>query len=133
MVDKSAYARMSVQPVRDVLAPLMRAGEVATCGVVEFEMLYSARGARDLAALRSEMALALDSVPMMQADFDRAIEVMESLAERSQHRSAKLPDLLIAAAAEREGLIVLHYDEDFDRIAAVTGQVMQWVAPRGSV
>jgi predicted nucleic acid-binding protein len=40
---------------------------------------------------------------------------------------------LIAAAAERAEVPVLHYDEDFDRIAAVTGQATRWIAPRGSL
>lgn len=44
-----------------------------------------------------------------------------------------VPDLLIAAAAEARGLTVLHYDADFDRIAAITGQPCQWVVPAGSV
>jgi predicted nucleic acid-binding protein len=44
-----------------------------------------------------------------------------------------VPDLLVAAAAEGEGLIVLHYDADFDRIAAVTGQRSEWVVPAGSI
>ena len=44
-----------------------------------------------------------------------------------------MPDLLIAAVAERAGLSVLYYDEDFDRIAAVTGQPTEWVVPRGSL
>lgn len=42
-------------------------------------------------------------------------------------------DLLVAAAAEAAGVTVLHYDEDFDRIAAVTGQATEWSAPRGSL
>jgi predicted nucleic acid-binding protein len=33
-----------------------------------------------------------------------------------------VPDVLIAAIAERAGLIVLHQDKDFDLIAEVTGQ-----------
>ncbi|MGI8813882.1 MAG: PIN domain-containing protein [Pseudonocardia sp.] len=45
----------------------------------------------------------------------------------------KIPDLLIAAAAEAAGATVWHYDEDFDRIAEITGQPTAWVAPRGSV
>lgn len=45
----------------------------------------------------------------------------------------KVPDLLIAAAAESLGLTVLHYDADFDRIAAVTGQSCEWVVPAGTV
>jgi len=42
-------------------------------------------------------------------------------------------DLLIAAAAEHYGASVLHYDADFDHIAAITGQQVDWIAPRGSV
>lgn len=48
-------------------------------------------------------------------------------------RGPKIPDLLIAAAAEGSNLVVLHYDSDFDRIAAVTGQRCQWVVAAGSV
>lgn len=48
-------------------------------------------------------------------------------------RGRKIPDLLIAAAAEGSNLVVLHYDSDFDRIAAVTGQHCQWVVAAGSV
>jgi hypothetical protein len=44
-----------------------------------------------------------------------------------------VPDLLIAAAAEADSLTVLHYDADFDRIAAVTGQRSEWVVPAGSI
>jgi len=55
------------------------------------------------------------------------------LAAHGQHRAAGIPDLLIAAVAERAGLTIIHYDEDFDRIAGVTGQPVQWVAPPGSL
>jgi len=41
--------------------------------------------------------------------------------------------MLVAAAAETAGVTVLHYDEDFDTIAAVTGQATRWIAPRGSL
>jgi predicted nucleic acid-binding protein len=44
-----------------------------------------------------------------------------------------LPDLLIAAVAERERVTVLHYDGGYDRIAQVTGQPVRWVVPRGTV
>lgn len=54
---------------------------------------------------------------------------MWSWPKFGQHRGAGLPDLLIAALAERAGLPVVHYDADFDQIAAVTGQPMQWVVP----
>jgi len=49
------------------------------------------------------------------------------------HRRVKHFDLLIAAAAESARLTLLHYDADFDTIAAVTGQPIRWIAPRGSL
>ena len=63
----------------------------------------------------------------------RAREIQALMATRSQHRAAGVMDLLTAAAAEHYGASVLHYDADFDQIAAVTGQSVDWVAPRGSV
>ena len=62
----------------------------------------------------------------------RARQVQRMLASRSQH-GRKVPDLLVAAAAEDAGLVVLHYDSDFDRIAAVTGQKCEWVIAPGSI
>ena len=56
----------------------------------------------------------------------RAQQVQRLLAAKHQ-RGRKIPDLLIAAAAEANGLAVLHYDADFDRIASVTGQPCEWI------
>ncbi|MGH2444085.1 MAG: PIN domain-containing protein, partial [Chloroflexota bacterium] len=95
--------------------------------------LYSARSAAHLTGLRQELALALESIAMQESDFERAADVLGALADRGQSRAARLPDLLLAAVAERAGLTILHYDEDFDRIAAVTDQAAQWVVPRGSI
>ena len=133
LVDKSALTRRATRPeVRETLEPLLLSGQVATCGIVDLELLYSARSPGSYAAL----ADALRGMPralMEEATFDRALEVQAELAARSQHRAVPLPDLLIAACAEVAQLTVLHYDADFDRIAAVTGQPAQWVVPRGSV
>ena len=56
---------------------------------------------------------------------DRAVEVQVALAERSQHRAASIPDLLIAATAQLAQLTVLHLDNDFELIADVTGQSVE--------
>lgn len=133
IADKSALARLRHSPVSAFLSPLILAGEVATCGVIELEVLYSARSYEDLVHTRATRTRAFPLVPMTQGDFDRAIQVMEALAHRGQHRAAGLPDLLIAAVAERERLTLVHYDADFDLVAAVTGQPMQWVVPRSSI
>jgi predicted nucleic acid-binding protein len=62
----------------------------------------------------------------------RARQVQRMLAAISQ-RGRKVPDLLVAAAAEEAGYTVLHYDADFDLIASVTGQPCQWVVQPGTV
>jgi predicted nucleic acid-binding protein len=44
-----------------------------------------------------------------------------------------IPDLIVAAIAEVSGLSVLHYHGDFELIATITGQMTEWIVPRGSV
>jgi len=133
LADKSALTRRESRPeVRQLLEPLLVAGEIASCGIVDLELLYSAR---DRATYRAA-AQALRGMPRVAVDnvsVERALKVQAMLAERSQHRAVPLPDLLVAACAEHAGLAVLHYDADFDRIAKLTGQRTQWVVPRGSV
>lgn len=132
LADTSAVSRMRSPAVDARLAPLLESAAVATCAVVELEVLYSTRNAAELQATK-ERRRALPLVPMLQTDFDRAAEVMGALAARGQHRSVGIPDLLIAAAAERAGVTLVHYDSDFDAIASVTRQPTEWVVPRGSV
>ena len=132
IADTSAISRMRSEAVSERLAPILRSGQVATCSVVELEVLYSAQNAKDLRETR-ERRKSLPLVEMDQLDFDRAADVMEELARRGQHRSVGLPDLLVAACAERTGLTLIHYDSDFDAIASVTSQATEWVVPRGSV
>jgi len=132
LIDKSALARMSDPQVQTQLVPILEAGEAATCAVIDLEVLYSTRNASDHTRARRRRSLAYRRVELTEAMFQRAIEVQGLLAIRGQHRGP-IPDLIIAAAAEYAGLVLLHYDADFDRIAAVTGQAMEWVVPRGSV
>ena len=46
-------------------------------------------------------------------------------ADRGQHRAPSIPDLLIAATAEKAGLTVLAVDKAFDLIAEITGQPVE--------
>lgn len=109
-------------------------GEVATCDMVRLELLHSSRSVGEFAALRQDLT-ALPDCPIGKPQWDRALEVYQRLAEQGglHHRAVKHADLLIASAAEAFGVAVLHYDEDFDRIAAITGQTVRWLAPRGSL
>ena len=109
-------------------------GEIATCDMVRLELLYSAQSAREFKALSGDLQ-ALSDCPIGKEQWSRALEVYEKLAEKGglHHRAVKHPDLLIAAAAEAAGIGVVHYDEDYDLIAQITGQQVRWLAPRGSL
>ena len=109
-------------------------GQVASCDMVRLELLYSTRNATEFVNLRTELDALPDS-PIGIDQWQRALDVYEQLARQGglHHRSVRHPDLLIAAAAEAAGIPVLHYDQDYDRIAAVTGQEVRWLAPRGSL
>ena len=131
LADTSALARMSLPAVARRLGPMIADGLVATCAIVDLEVLFSARGPADYEAIWEERR-ALEDVPITPGVMWRALGVQRALSAGGRHR-LPIPDLMVAAAAESAGLAVLHYDADYERIAAVTGQAQQWVAPRGTV
>jgi hypothetical protein len=133
LADKSALTRRDTRPeVRKVLEPLLLSGDVATCGIVDLELLYSSTSPIVYTALAAALR-GMPRVTVEEADVERALEVQAMLARRSQHRAVSLPDLLVAACAEKAELTVLHYDADYERIAKLTGQQVRWIVPRGSV
>lgn len=132
LIDKSALARMPLEPVRRRLVPIIEAGEAATCAIIDLEVLYSARNREDYETIRRRRALTYHSAPVNEKVLQRSLAVQAELARTGRHR-VPIPDLIIAAAAEMAGLILLHYDRDFDLIAEVTDQPTEWVVERGSV
>ncbi|MGH3040515.1 MAG: PIN domain-containing protein [Gaiellaceae bacterium] len=112
----------------------LEGGLIATCEMVELELLSTARDHPDFLALREDLD-ALERTSITPMVWTRATDVFEALAAAGplHHRRVKLPDLLIAAAAETAGLPVCHYDADFDLIADVTGQPVRAIAPLGSL
>jgi predicted nucleic acid-binding protein len=133
LADTSALARLHRPPVSAVLAPLIESGVVATCGVIEFELGWATRSSAEFDQLRTDRDAGYEWLATHDEDWRRALEVQALLWRRSRMRALGLPDLLVAAVAERERVTVLHYDGDYDLIAQVTGQLMQWVVPRGTV
>lgn len=130
--DTSALARAARPAVGARLDPLLEAGLVARCTPTDLEAGFSSPDPVSHRDVRSARA-AWPFVAMDQSVLDRAVDVQDALAERSQQRGAKIADLLIAAAAEAAGLVVLHYDHDFDLIAEITGQLTEWIVPAGTV
>ena len=132
LIDKSALARMPHAAVRDRLAPIIEAGEAATCAIIDLEVLFSARNREEHELIRYRRGLAYEFVPIDEAILDRAIDIQAELARSGRHR-VPIPDLIIAATAEAAGLTLLHYDRDYDLIAEVTHQPVKWVVERGSL
>lgn len=130
LLDNSAYARITKPEVATRISELQGEDRLARCGMFQLEAVFSARDPR---RVHEQLIRALPAVATHQADFDRAAEVMLLLADGGRHRSVGAADLVLAAVAERTELIVLHYDRDFEHVAAVTGQPVETVAPLGSL
>ncbi len=133
LADTSALARLSRPAVAAVLGPLIEAGLVATCGVIEFELGWATRSGDEFDMVRSDRDEGYEWLATYDEDWHRALDVQGVLCRSGHVRAVGFPDLLIAAVAEREQLTLLHYDSDYDLIAGITRQPMQWVVPRGTV
>jgi predicted nucleic acid-binding protein len=109
-------------------------GEIATCRQVVLELLLTATDGTSFENLTVGLN-GLRDYPIRRREWDRAADVMAVLLARGAlgHRQVKLPDLLVAAAAESAEVPVLHYDRDFELIAEVTGQPLRALAPLGSL
>ncbi len=131
VIDTSVLTRLGRPEVRAVVEPLTEAGRVARPRICDLEVGFSARNAEEWDQLSEDLD-AFQPIDTTATHVRRALQVQRLLASMSQ-RGRKAPDLLVAAAAESMSLEVLHYDGDFDFIAAVTGQRCAWVVPAGSV
>lgn len=130
LLDSSVVSRLNVEEVRQRLVALDAAG-LARSPMTDLEVGFSARGAAEWDRLMTALE-AFELVEIGPAHFSRARQVQRLLADRGL-KGRKLPDLLMAALGEATTRIVLHYDADFDHIAAVTGQATEWVVSKGTI
>lgn len=133
LVDTSALTRIANAEVGSALRPRIDAGQVGAAAVTWLEIGFAAQSPADHERNQLPVLGRLQLVYGTPRSERRAIEVQRMLMDDGQHRGVKIPDLLVAAIAETEGLTVLHYDADFDRIGAVTGQPSEWIVPKGTV
>lgn len=135
LVDTSGHVIASQNP--DAAAKvhsLAAAGRIGTCHIVKQEMTVGSRS-YDHAQLVVAGLDQLHPLPITPDVEARAEQVMMVLCRAGQHRAGGkglLGDLLVAATAEIHNAIVLHYDDDFDRVCAITHQPMEWIVPKGS-
>ena len=127
LIDTSGIFRILQSGLRKAWSDQLAAGVIVICPIVELEFLYSARSLADRLEKQRLIHDLFGWVPMPEGAYERASEVQQLLTEAGAHRSAGAVDLLIAATAERERLIVLSDDRDFQTVASVTGQPVKLV------
>jgi predicted nucleic acid-binding protein len=134
IADTSAWARAHDETVRGDWAAALRNRQIATCPIVNLELLYSARDGDEFDR-RAEDLAQLRDVAITRSVANAAQQAFRDLAHVGpmHHRSIKLADLLIAACAQDAAIGVLHYDEEFDRLAMALDFESHWIADRGSL
>lgn len=131
LVDRSAYVRMQLGQAADAEQwnSRIERGLVRVSTITRLEIGFSVRTGQSGRMIFDMPPLALMPIERLTpAMEDRAFEVQMLLADCGQHRAPSIPDLLIAATAEKAGLTVLAVDRDFDLIAEVTGQPVETLA-----
>lgn len=135
LADTSAWTNHQKDAVvsRDFEQRLL-AGAIGTCEMVILELLWQTQDVEAFRARRDRL-VALEHFPIEPRVWQRAADVFERLAADGplHHRRVKVPDLVIAAAAEVAEVPLCHYDRDFELIASVTGQPVRAIAPLGSL
>ena len=132
LIDKSAYVRLQLGQAtnRDEWSAHISRGLVRLSAITRLELGFSARSGATGREQFTLPPLALMPIEhLTPAIEDRAFLVQMLLADRGQHRAPSIPDLLIAATAEKTGLTVLAVDKDFDLIATITNQPIETLAP----
>ena len=120
LVDTSVLTPLKQPAFRAAVEQLADSDRLRRAGISDLEIGHSASHTRERDCVQ-EALTSLELVETTAAHVPRARQVQRRLTARRQ-RGRKVPDLLVAAAAEASKLTVLHYDADFARIAAVTGQ-----------
>lgn len=128
LIDKSALVRLQLGHAAGaaIWDARIDRGLVRISTITRLELGYSARtGEQGREGFRRPPLSLMPVERITPGIEDRAEEVQMLLADRGQHRAPSIPDLLIAATAEKSGLTVLAVDKDFDLIAQITGQLVE--------
>ena len=120
LVDTSAWIEFLRNTGSAVCALVdeLLAREVAICDAVRMEVLAGARDELHLLGLRRLLARA-SVIPTRATDYEDAAALYRR-CRREGETVRKLIDCLIASAAIRAGVPVLHDDADFDVLARHT-------------
>jgi predicted nucleic acid-binding protein len=108
------------------------AGLVLVCDLVVIEMTRLSPNGRRAAEVSRRLS-AFESLPMPASLWGDARETQLALANSGEHRRVPPADLLLAATARHAGVTLVHYDRDYERIAAVSELCHEWLVPDGTL
>ena len=134
LADTSAWiVARRVPTARELFLAAVERADVAWCWPVRYELMVDARGREGITALDRTLER------LREIAVDRAVQrgvlaAMRELADSHSHGAHRLPlaDLTVAVAAEQSGLIVLHHDHHFERLADLLGVTARWIAAPGA-
>jgi predicted nucleic acid-binding protein len=129
MLDTSALAQRGRVKVNERLRACLADG-AAVCDMVVAESLIRARSVEDLAA-RHQFFETIEVLPVDAEVWGRVFDLANLLAVAA--KAVATGDAVIAACAEANDLIVVHYDEDYETLGEVAGTSHEWVVPRGAL
>lgn len=133
LIDKSVISRLHIPEISKCIKRIGNNREVATCGIIEIEIMYSARNNNEFNEILLDRTLSYEWIPTFDSDLKRAIEVQGMLSQNGYLRAISIPDLIIAVIAERTKNIILHYDKDFDLLSEMINIKTEWVVEKGTV
>ncbi|MFJ6616039.1 PIN domain nuclease [Kitasatospora sp. NPDC091335] len=134
LIDTSAVARLITRPAAlSLWGEALAAGRIGMCAPTEGEVLYSARSAAELRAMRAQFQRLYTWWVVPDDVWPQVSSLQIGLAESGCHRSAGVVDLMVAVTAMHHGLTVLHYDRDFETIAKHADLKARWLAEPGSL
>lgn len=110
----------------------VEAGLVLVCDLVILELTRLAPHKHRAHEVADRLA-AFEAIPMPSELWSRARQTQLALAANGDHRRVPPTDLLLASAAEEAGVALVHYDRDYERIAAVSGLRHQWLVSDGAL
>jgi predicted nucleic acid-binding protein len=107
-------------------------GLVLVCDLVVLELIRLTPNASRAQEVATRLE-AFELVAMGAGLWKRARELQSLLSASGDHRRVPPIDLLIGAAAEQAGVPLVHYDRDYERIAAVSTLQQCWFVPDGAL
>ncbi|HXW59141.1 MAG TPA: PIN domain-containing protein [Solirubrobacteraceae bacterium] len=133
-IRKKAAPQTARQEVREAVL----GGQLRSSPLVALELTWGARNAKEAQEKTKATAAVLTGARELRVTQDIVDKALVALGQMvgwsPDPDKAPVVDALIAATAQANGIGVLHYNKDFDRISPLLGGYQSvWVAPRGSI